>query len=586
MRLQPSRRSFPAAAAAILLLSAAAGEAFAERDVDGLEELLPRGETPAERVFREELLRGGPLPRLRSDPAPVAPIRNCAEWEPATGVLIRYPLGLPYNLIRDFDDDVIVYVVVAANQQANAQAAFGANGVDMAKVQWLVKPTDSIWTRDYGPQFIYDGDGDVAIVDHVYNRPARPNDDVTPIAFGAAFGYPVVRHDMWHTGGNYMTDGADFSMSTDLVYDEALAANGMSPAQVDQLLLDYYGVAPYRVVDDISPTGIHHIDTWGKLLDEETILIKSVVPGHATYTALEQRAALIASLPASTGRNYDVHRVFCPNIAGGNPASYTNSLILNDRVYVPNFSSAANDSAASDAYRAAMPGYDVRGYNYGGFITDDALHCRAIGIFDPQMLRVGHVPILEEQAGPVTVSASVDDRSEAGVTSVELRYRFDGGPWTTTAMSPAGGDAYEAVIPQPGADASVDYSIHAEDASGREAGVPRVEPAAWFTFPIQGTATSAPLVSRTAAGAPFPSPFRDATHFSFELKYPERVDLSVVDVRGRLVRRLVAEERAAGTHRVVWDGRDASGAPLASGVYYFRLHAAGIVYTRPAALVR
>lgn len=572
--------------ALVVLVLAMPPAAYAEWDVDGIEELLPRAETPAELAFREELLRNGPIPTLRADAPPTPPIRNCAEWEPAAGVLIRYPLGLPYNLLRDFDDVTTIYVVVASGQFTAAQSAFVANGVDTTKVEWLVKPTDSVWTRDYGPWFVFDGNGDVAIVDHVYNRPARPNDDLTPIAFGAQFGYPVIRHDMWHTGGNYMTDGSLFSMSTDLVYNEALSANGLSPAQVDALMQDYYGIGPYNVVQDISPTGIHHIDTWGKFLDEETVLVKRPYAGHSTVAACEQRATLIASLPASTGRNYSVFRVDCQNLGNNTPASYTNSLILNDRIYVPTFSSAANDSAAMNAYRAAIPGYDVRPYNYGAFITDDALHCRAMGIMDPGMLRVAHVPIREEQEGPVTVSAFVDDRSESGISAVELHYRFAAGSWASVAMSPIGGDDYEGVIPNPPSDTTVDYYVHAADLSGREAGMPRPEPAAWYTFPINSSAVAVPQIASGAdIGSPHPNPFAASTSFSLELKYPDRVDLTVHDVRGRLVRTLASEELGAGTHRLEWDARDDRGARMPSGVYFFRLRAAGLAYSRAVTLV-
>src|SRR5262245_60467330 len=347
----------------IMLTLLVAGAAHAEWDVDHLEELLPHASSALD-TLRFLQRQGPPVLRVVADPPPLAPIRNCAEWEPMTGALIRYPLGLPYALLRDLDDVVKLHVVVAAGQLAGAKTQFVANGVDTTQVQWLVEPSNSIWTRDYGPWFVFDGNGHQAIVDHVYNRPARPDDDLIPVYFAAQQGIPCHRHDMWHTGGNYMTDGADWSMSTDLVYDEALSANGMTPAQVNQLMSDYYGITTYNVEDDISPSGIHHIDTWGKFLDEETILIKQVWPAQATYTALEQRATLIASLPASTGRNYRVFRVYCHDLGGSQPASYTNSLLLNDRVCVPMFFNAVNDSAALNVYRSALPGYDVRGYAY------------------------------------------------------------------------------------------------------------------------------------------------------------------------------------------------------------------------------
>lgn len=568
----------------------------AEWDVDGIEELLPRAESAREWEAwrgREAELQAIHESRV-SDPPPLAPIRNCAEWEPLTGVLVRFPLGVPYTLLRDFDDHLTIHVVVSNSQLATAQSNFASNGVDMGQVQFLVATNNSIWTRDYGPWFVFDGNGDLAIVDHTYNRPARPDDDQVPIAFGNQQGLPVVHHDMWHTGGNYMTDGAHISSSTDLVYDEALTANGMSPAQVDALMHDYYGIENYEVVPDIESGGIHHIDTWGKFLDEETILIKDVWSTHHTYNTLNQRAALLASLPSSTGRNYDVHRVYCYNIGGGSPASYTNSLIANERVYVPLFGNATYDADAIAAYEAAMPGYDIRGYVYGGWITDDALHCRTMGIIDAGMLRVEHVPVREAQVGPVEITAYAEAMSGAAMTGGHLHYRWDGGLWTETPLTPLGGGNYTGTIPAPAGEGVTDYYVAFADASGREEGMPRSQPTGWFSFPHAPEPASAPegtpegsRATRPAElHANFPNPFPTDTTFRFDLAYADAAELLVFDAQGRLVRTLFRGKAAAGRNEIVWDGRDEAGRDVASGVYYYRLRAAGLQYTRPAQLAK
>ena len=580
-----------------LLLILSTSPVLAERDVDDLEELLPHHETEAERLLwqgREDLRPGL---WLRSDPPPMAPVRNCAEWEPCTGVLIRYPLGLPYDLLRDLDDDVILHVVVSSSYQSSAQNNLAANGVDMGQVEFLVKANDSIWTRDFGPWFIFDGLGDLAIINHTYNRPWRPNDNLIPLYFGQQQGLPVYSHDMYHTGGNYMTDGAHFSSSTRLVYNEAWSENGMTESQVDQLMLEYYGITTYNVLEYIESGGIHHIDTWAKFLDEEAVLVKEVWASHWTYTALEQRATLLASLPASTGRNYMVHRVYCYDIGGSSPASYTNSLVLNDNIYVPTFGSSTYDNMALAAYEAAAPGYTVRGYYHSGWLSDDALHCRTKGVMDTGMLRVSHIPIRAEQVGDVVVTAEIVPHSGTALTTVDLYSRQDGSPWEVESMTHVGGNTYEGIllapIPIGGSrdDYSVttDYYIHVADASGREAGMPRVEPAHWYSFTqtvdVSAAGQASPM--RPATLHPnYPNPFNPTTTFSFELRYADEVQLDVIDARGRIVRRLLAESCPAGLTEVPWDGRDDRGRKLSAGVYLYRLRAAGLQYVRPATLVK
>jgi len=572
----------------VLALPAAfAGEPL-QRDVDDLEDLLPRHETAAERLRwlgREDLLPRRDAP---ADPPPVGPVRNVAEWEPATGVLIRYPLGLPYALLRDFDDDVTLHVIVSSTYQATAQANLQANGVDMARVQFLVRANDSIWTRDYGPWFVVDGNGVLTVVDHVYNRPWRPNDNLIPIAFAQQQGLPVVSHDMCHTGGNYMTDGSRLGMSTRLVYDEALAENGLSAAQVDQLMGDYYGLQSYQVLEYIESGGIHHIDTWAKFLDEETVLLKRVWSGHHTYATLEQRAVLLASLISATGRPYDVRRIDCNDIGWSDPAAFTNSLILNDRIYVPLFGDAAADSAALRTYRDAAPGYDVRGYYYSGFLTDDALHCRAKAVFDREMLQVRHIPLEGPVEGPAVVDAEVSSLGGHALTAVTLHWRLDGGPWQQAPMADQGGGLFRGLIPAPDADAAAEYYVLAEDASGRVEGSPRPAPAAAHAFTLQAAVSAADGPARPRlAGAVAPNPFNPSTTYAFELGAPTPVSLTVLDPRGRLVRRLLdGAERPAGPNSIRWDGRDDAGREVPSGTYLFVIEALGLRHARPAVLVR
>lgn len=69
----------------------------------------------------------------------------------------------------------------------------------------------------------------------------------------------------------------------------------------------------------------------------------------------------------------------------------------------------------------------------------------------------------------------------------------------------------------------------------------------------------------------FPNPFNPSTHIAFTIPAPGAVKLSVYDVTGRKVRELVSSAMTAGSHEMVWDGRDESGATVSSGTYIARL---------------
>ena len=70
-----------------------------------------------------------------------------------------------------------------------------------------------------------------------------------------------------------------------------------------------------------------------------------------------------------------------------------------------------------------------------------------------------------------------------------------------------------------------------------------------------------------------PNPFNPVTTISFNVPAGAARDhvLKVYDARGRLVRELGRGPVQPGLHEVVWDGRDASGASVSSGMYLYRL---------------
>lgn len=69
----------------------------------------------------------------------------------------------------------------------------------------------------------------------------------------------------------------------------------------------------------------------------------------------------------------------------------------------------------------------------------------------------------------------------------------------------------------------------------------------------------------------FPNPFNPVTKIGFSLERAGHVELAVYDVVGRQVTTLVSENMGAGDHDVTWRGLDASGTPVASGLYHYVL---------------
>ena len=69
----------------------------------------------------------------------------------------------------------------------------------------------------------------------------------------------------------------------------------------------------------------------------------------------------------------------------------------------------------------------------------------------------------------------------------------------------------------------------------------------------------------------YPNPFNPSTQISFDLPVQSRVRLEVFNILGRRVVVLVEATLPAGSHEAVWDGRNAGGSAVSSGVYLYRL---------------
>jgi predicted lipoprotein with Yx(FWY)xxD motif len=89
-----------------------------------------------------------------------------------------------------------------------------------------------------------------------------------------------------------------------------------------------------------------------------------------------------------------------------------------------------------------------------------------------------------------------------------------------------------------------------------------------------------------ALGQNHPNPFNPSTTISFSLPEAAPVQLSIVNAEGKLVKTLVDDTFDAGVKEVVWNGTDAAGSRVSSGVYFYRLRSGKSILTRKMVLVK
>ncbi len=83
-----------------------------------------------------------------------------------------------------------------------------------------------------------------------------------------------------------------------------------------------------------------------------------------------------------------------------------------------------------------------------------------------------------------------------------------------------------------------------------------------------------------------PNPLSRSGSIQFRLEQPGAVQVELYDAQGRLIRDLGERSLAAGRHAVAWDGRDAAGRPVESGIYHYVLRTSDGRVSRPVSLIR
>ncbi|PID67646.1 MAG: hypothetical protein CR968_05630 [Flavobacteriia bacterium] len=413
--------------------------------------------------------------KFNETPAPTGDIRAIAEWESMEGAIVAYDggFGIPLSMISAVSQDVTLYVFVAGAAEENTVTnTFQSNGVNLSNVVFIHQDPNSWWARDYSPWPIVINEETVAMVDFPYNRP-RPNDDNVPFIMGGELGVDVYGMNVTHAGGNFMCDGYGTAVSTDLVYEENTS---MTPAQIDAKFQNYLGIDNYFVTNDPQDDYIKHVDCWGKFLDVDKILITQVPESDYRYEDYEAIANFFANQNCSWGYPYEVIRVQAADFNSSDINPYTNSFIINNKVYVPQSGSNLDDDALA-VYEEAMPGYEIVGVYSTGWYNTDAVHCRIHGVANRQMLHIKHTPYngLVDYQSAFDIEAKVYTYgSDVNLASgyPKLHYSINDGEWQTVDMTLSSGNTYTAQITGISETDTTKYYIEAKNTNNTESKLP------------------------------------------------------------------------------------------------------------------
>jgi agmatine/peptidylarginine deiminase len=425
--------------------------------------------------------------------APAGPVRAAAEWDETLGVFCLWDNAELMDQLQMAGD-----VIIITQNSSWWNNWLNSNGIPTGNFSYLNAQTDTWWVRDYGPWFIWDGNGDFGIVNNVYNRP-RPHDDVIPLAIANAYGVPYYAMDLQHTGGNYAADGYGRGFSSLLVYKENPS---LSEAAVRQMFVDYLGIDDYLTLE--LDYDIEHFDTFGKPVAPDTI-VWGEFPEHTTPWFWSEAALRhYEALQSPYGWPYKIHRLPLWDYSWSWTA-YVNSFITAGFIVVPSYNSG-HDNEARSIFQAAAPGYQVVFADNDGTFWGDSIHCRTRNLHRGDGVRIYPAPHWETAADS---ASGYEVRAEilcAPATQIagrpQLRWTVTGGaPFSSENMAPTGTpNEYAAEIPAWPAGTTIRYYIAADDMLGNSRVSPPVAPGALFTIEVVNDNTAPTVEHITIQG--------------------------------------------------------------------------------------
>ncbi len=333
--------------------------------------------------------------------------RMPAEWAPHEATWIAWPHN-PEDWPGRFQPIPWVYceivralarverVEVLVNDEAaekRARAMLRRSGADLAQVRFHRWPTNRIWTRDSGPIFVQNEQGELGITDWRFNAWAKyPDwqyDDALPAQAAELLHLPAWQPTIGERrvvleGGSIDTNGAGVLLTTEecLLSDVQARNPGLTREQLERVFHDYLGIDRVLWLNrGIAGDDTHgHVDDITRFVGENTI-VTAVEPNRAdeNHEPLAENLDRLHVARNAQGEPFEVVALPCPApvVFDGErlPASYANFYIANGLVLVPTFNDP-RDRIALQTLAEVFPRHTVQGIHCGDFIWGlGALHC-------------------------------------------------------------------------------------------------------------------------------------------------------------------------------------------------------------------
>ncbi len=328
------------------------------------------------------------------------------EWSPQHAVLINWPHSYSewWDPVRQAANATYLSMVKAITlsqscfiicydieQRLQIQQLLNQACINMERVHFYCIPTDDVWTRDYGPLVLGNGEHK-KVLNFKFNGwgnkyPAeRDNQVVRKLQQQNAFADMHVQSiDFVLEGGSIEVDGQGALLTTSHCLLSSTRNPNYSQKQIERLLQETLAIKQILWLDHGFIAGDDtdgHIDTLARFVDSQTICyVRSEEVTDEHHQELVAMEAQLETFRNSQGLSYRLVPLPLPSpiysIVDGRrlPATYANFLITNKYVLVPIYDDP-QDEVAKNVIQSCFPTREVVGVLSRSLIENyGSLHC-------------------------------------------------------------------------------------------------------------------------------------------------------------------------------------------------------------------
>ena len=304
--------------------------------------------------------------------------RMPAEWEPHERCIMGWPTKQRWRKYHRMAMETFtavahaiarfepVLMIASPGQGAEASRHLGGD------VEVVELPLDDVWLRDSGPIFITHPDGRRAVADFRFNSwggKHKPYDKDAVIGERLAdyFGVERFAAPMVLEGGAIAVDGQGTLITTESNLLNPTRNPELTRDEITRVLKDYLGIdkviwLPGGRGPEEDPDTDGHVDGVAAFIGPAQVLAHMVPEGHADYERMCENKRILETSTDAQGRTIEVtpFEVHAHSRQLGDISGHINFYFANHAVVVPTLG-VADDEAALDQLRDALPGYEVVG---------------------------------------------------------------------------------------------------------------------------------------------------------------------------------------------------------------------------------